>query len=62
MPSTLTLLPGAKAWYRYGFLTHRHAALPQAAMAALKHAVLLRPDSGPAYAELGVVGAAPAST
>ena len=34
---------------------HRHAALPHAAMAALKHALLLRPDSGPAYAELGVV-------
>ena len=42
----------AKAWYRYGFLMHRHAALPHAALAALKHALLLRPDSGPAYAEL----------
>ena len=45
----------AKSWYRYGFLTHRQRRLPHAAMAALKHAIVLRPDSGPAYAELGVV-------
>lgn len=42
-----------KAWYRFGFLLRRQAALYDAAALALEHAISLKPTAaGPAHAEM----------